>query len=368
MTATGPCCAATGPSTQSYPFSCLCWWTCIQYLFYTTIYLLLQLQHLFLIFKVSTLYLNHFSLLTSALKVATYDYSFPSKSLLHHSETLPQNPTMAEETRWCHSCKKDRPKDLFRAPEDAGKEFWKMCEPCRIKYRNVSISHAQMGKEVHLLIRSGLNITQISRARRSQGGGGRARPYYLPEPAPQKNIRISNSQAGMASESTSATPTTTAPEQPKCLYAGASHHSRVTVTPPVVETSAQSTTTTTVITISTITSKNVTETSIKVEEDTKTAQSGIQQVEDENPESLSSGPESEQQSEASSSANQRPELFACLHCERLRPWPMAGLHICLLCIRDWKWCAKGAHNQAKVNFLWDDQEHDECYMCHFAGI
>lgn len=196
MTATGPCCAATGPSTQSYPFSCLCWWTCIQYLFYTTIYLLLQLQHLFLIFKVSTLYLNHFSLLTSALKVATYDYSFPLKSLLHHSETLPQNPTMAEETRWCHSCKKDRPKDLFRAPEDAGKEFWKMCEPCRIKYRNVSISHAQMGKEVHLLIRSGLKITQISRARRSQGGGGRARPYYLPEPAPQKNIRISNSQAG----------------------------------------------------------------------------------------------------------------------------------------------------------------------------
>jgi hypothetical protein len=34
----------------------------------------------------------------------------------------------------------------------------------------------------------------------------------IPEPAPQKNIRISNSQAGMASESTSATPTTTAPE------------------------------------------------------------------------------------------------------------------------------------------------------------
>ncbi|CAG7948356.1 unnamed protein product [Penicillium nalgiovense] len=242
---------------------------------------------------------------------------------------------MAEETRWCHSCKNDRPNDLFRAPEAAGKEFWKMCEPCRIRYRNVSISHAQMGKELHLLVRSGLKSIQRSRARRSQGGG-RARPYYVPDPETPTNIRINSSQGGSTSESTSPAPTFTVPEQPKSLHTDSDRHSRVTVAPPVVEGSAQSTTTTTVITNSTTVSKNVTETSIKVEEDTKTAQRGIQQVKDGDLESLPSSSEYEQQIEASSCTNQRPEFFGCLHCERLRPWPMAGLHICLLCIREWK--------------------------------
>ncbi|KAJ5466188.1 hypothetical protein N7530_009975 [Penicillium desertorum] len=164
-------------------------------------------------------------------------------------------------------------------------------------------------------------------------------------------MRIRSSQAGITSESTSSAPTCTVPDQPKNLHTDSSHHSRVTVAPPVVESSAQSTTTTTVITISTIASKNVTETSIKVEEDTKTAQRGIQQVEDETLESLSSGPESEQQNEPSSYTNQRPEFFGCLHCEKLRPWPMAGLHICLLCIRDWKWCAKGGPQSSQGEFL-----------------
>lgn len=159
------------------------------------------------------------------------------------------------------------------------------------------------------------------------------------------------------------------PEQQKCTHVDSGHHSRVTVAPPVVESSAQSTTTTTVVTISTTTvSKGMTETPTKAAKDAKTAQDSIQQVKDEDLESLSSGPESAQQSESGAATNHRPELFGCLHCEKLRPWPMAGLHICLLCIRDWKWCAKGAHNQAKANFLWDDEEHDECYMCYFAGI
>ena len=109
-------------------------------------------------------------------------------------------------------------------------------------------------------------------------------------------------------------------------------------------------------------------TTTKPEEDTETAQDGIQQAEDEDLESLASEAESEQQSEISVGPNQRPEFFGCLHCEKLRPWPMAGLHICLMCIREWKWCEKGAHNQAKVNFLWGDKEHDECYVCHFADI
>ncbi|CAG8893427.1 unnamed protein product [Penicillium egyptiacum] len=158
------------------------------------------------------------------------------------------------------------------------------------------------------------------------------------------------------------------PEQPKCLHADSGYHSRVTVAPPVVESSAQSKTTTTVITISTAVSKKLTEKSVKVEEDTETAQRGIQEAKDEDQESLSSRPDSEQQSKIGAGANQRPEFFGCLHCEKLRPRPMAGLHICLLCIRDWKRCAKGAHNQAKASFLWDGQEHDERYICHVAGI
>ncbi|KAJ5876589.1 hypothetical protein N7455_000054 [Penicillium solitum] len=167
----------------------------------------------------------------------------------------------------------------------------------------------------------------------------------------------------VTSETTSAAQTTPMPEQPDCMHAGSGHHSRVTVTPPVIESSAQSTTTTTVITISTTTvSRNVTETSKKPAEDAKTAPDSIQQAKDEDLESLSSGPESEQQSEIGAGTNQHPESFGCLHCEKLRPWPMAGLHICLLCIRDWKWCAKGAHNQAKASFIWGGEEHDECYV------
>lgn len=63
---------------------------------------------------------------------------------------------MAEETRRCRTCNKERPQDAFKAPETAGKEFYKLCEPCRTKFRNVSISDAQMGKAFHLLIRSRL--------------------------------------------------------------------------------------------------------------------------------------------------------------------------------------------------------------------
>ncbi|KGO74470.1 hypothetical protein PITC_099710 [Penicillium italicum] len=220
---------------------------------------------------------------------------------------------MTDETRRCGSCNTERPKDAFQAPKATGKDFYKLLS--------------------------------------------------------QTNTDLSNSDTGVTSASTSAAPTTIMPEQPKCTHADSSHHSRVTIAPPVVESSAQSTTTTTVITISTTTvSQNVTETPTKPAEDKETSQDGIHQVKDEDLKSLSSGPESAQQSESGAGTNQRPEFFGCLHCEKLRPWPMAGLHICLLCIRDWKWCAKGAHNQAKVNFLWDDEEHDECYMCFFAGI
>ncbi|KAJ5187885.1 hypothetical protein N7449_010879 [Penicillium cf. viridicatum] len=252
---------------------------------------------------------------------------------------------MTEETRWCRICRKEKPNDVFRAPEGAGKDFYKMCEPCRTKYKN------------------------RSRVKRARANRGRAWPHYLSEPAPQTSIDLTNSETRVTPETTSAAQTTPMPEQPNCMHADSGHHSRVTVAPPVVESSAQSTTTTTVITISTTTvSKNGTETSNKPAEDAKTAQDGIQQVKDEDLESLSSGPESEQQGEIGAGTNQRPEFFGCLHCEKLRPWPMAGLHICLLCIRDWKWCAKGAHNQAKASFIWDGEEHNECYMCHFAGI
>lgn len=276
---------------------------------------------------------------------------------------------MAEETRWCGICRKERPNDAFRAPEGAGKDFYKMCEPCRTKYRDVRISHAQMGKRIRSRIRSGLKETQRSRVKRARANRGRAWPYYLSEPAPQTSIDLPNSETRVTSETTSAAQTTPMPEQPNCMHADSGHHSRVTVAPPVVESSAQSTTTTTVITISTTTvSKNVTETSNKPAEGAKTAPDSIQQVKDEDLESLSSGPEPEQQSEIGAGTNRHPEFFGCLHCEKLRPWPMAGLHICLLCIRDWKWCVKGAHNQAKASFIWDGEEHDECYMCQFAGI
>lgn len=63
---------------------------------------------------------------------------------------------MTEETRWCRICRKEKPNDAFRAPEGAGKDFYKMCEPCRTKYRDVRISHAQMGKRIRSRIRSSL--------------------------------------------------------------------------------------------------------------------------------------------------------------------------------------------------------------------
>ncbi|KAJ5170068.1 uncharacterized protein N7500_002851 [Penicillium coprophilum] len=261
------------------------------------------------------------------------------------SETFSQPPTIPEDTRWCYTCNKQKPKDSFRAPQASGRDFYKLCEACRTKYRN------------------------RSRAKRAKGNGGRVRPYYLPKSAPQTKTHLSDSETEHTLASTGAAPTTTLPEQPKHVHADSGHHIHVTVAPPVVERSAQSTTTTTVITFSTTTvSKDVTETQSKPVEDAKSARDCPQEVKEEDLESLSSGPGSEPQSEISGSSNQRPEFFGCLHCEKLRPWPMAALHICLLCIRDWKWCAKGAHNQAKASFLWDDVEHDECYICYFAGI
>ncbi|KAI1834663.1 hypothetical protein DTO013E5_7784 [Penicillium roqueforti] len=253
---------------------------------------------------------------------------------------------MAEEIRLCHTCNKDRPKDAFRASEGAAKEFYKLCEDCRTKYRNRSRFKRAQGN--------------------TQGNRGRSRPYYLAKPAPRTIPDVSNSQTGLTSEGISAAPTTTVHGQATGSHADPSQHSWVTVAPPVIESSAQSTTTTTVITIST-TTKNMMETTTEPEEDKETAHDGIQRG-DEDLESLSTEPEYEQQSEISVGPNQRPEFFGCMHCEKLRPWPMAGLHICLLCIRDWKWCAKGAHNHAKASFLWDGKEHDECYMCHFADI
>ncbi|KAJ5509794.1 hypothetical protein N7527_011937 [Penicillium freii] len=259
---------------------------------------------------------------------------------------------MAEETRWCSICRKEKPNDAFRAPESAGKDFYKM-----------------YGQGNTLTYQVQTKKTQKSRDKRARANRGRAWPYCLSEPAPQTSIDLTNSETRVTSETSSAAQATPMREQPNCIHADSGHHSRVTVAPPVVDSSAQSTTTTTVITISTTTvSKNVTETSNKPAEDAKTAPDGIQQVKDEDLESLSSGPESEQQSAIGTGTNQHREFFGCLHCEKLRPWPMAGLHICLLCIRDWKWCAKGAHNKAKASFIWDGEEHDECYMCHFAGI
>jgi hypothetical protein len=63
---------------------------------------------------------------------------------------------MAEETRWCRICRKEKPNDAFRAPEGAGKDFYKMCEPCRTKYRNVRIPLVQMDKRVRSRIGSRL--------------------------------------------------------------------------------------------------------------------------------------------------------------------------------------------------------------------
>lgn len=212
-------------------------------------------------------------------------------------------------------------------------------------------------------------MTQKSRVKRARANRGRDSPYHPSEPAPQTSTDLTNSETRVTSESTGAAQTTPMPEQPNCTHADPSHQSRVTVAPPVVESSAQSTTTTTVITISTTSvSKNVEKTSNKLGEDAKTAADGIQQIKDEDLEAVSNGPESEQQSEIGTGTNQNPEFFGCLHCEKLRPGIMAGLHICLLCIRDWKWCVKGAHKQAKASFIWDGKEHDECYMCQYAGM
>jgi hypothetical protein len=158
------------------------------------------------------------------------------------------------------------------------------------------------------------------------------------------------------------------PIQQKHLHVDAGHHSWVTVAPPVVESSEQSTTTTTVITFSTTTvSKDMTETPPKSEENAKSARDHPPEVKDEEDlETISSEPRCRPQSETGQNIDQHPEFFGCLHCEQLRPWPMAALHICLRCIREWKWCAKGAHNQPKASFFWNDVEHDECYVCHFA--
>ncbi|KAJ5374348.1 hypothetical protein N7517_006354 [Penicillium concentricum] len=269
-----------------------------------------------------------------------------------HSESSLQRPPIPEGNRWCYTCNKEKPTDSFRAPKASGKEFYKPCEACRTKFRNEQTKN-----------------TQRSRAKRAKRDGGRVRPYYLPEPPPQANTHLSDSQTGNISENTKAGPTTAMPEQLNHVHANSGHRSCVTIAPPVVETSPQSTTTTTVITFSTtIVSTNVIETPSKPAENAKSAQDYPQEVKEEDLESLSSGPGSELKSEISGSSNQRPEFFGCLHCEKLLPWPLAALHICLLCIREWKWCVKGAHNQAKVNFLWDDIEHDECYVCYFAGI
>lgn len=106
---------------------------------------------------------------------------------------------------------------------------------------------------------------------------------------------------------------------------------------------------------------------MKREEDTKAEEDVPKPAMGEYPESPLSESFSEQQSDGEPRAKERPELFSCLHCEQLRPWPLVALHICLMCIRDWKWCEKGSHNQAKANFLWNGEEHDECYMCYFTG-
>lgn len=106
---------------------------------------------------------------------------------------------------------------------------------------------------------------------------------------------------------------------------------------------------------------------MKSEEDTKTEQDVPKPAASEYSEPPPSEPSLEQRSDVEPSAKERRELFNCLHCEKLRPWPLAALHICLMCIRDWKWCEKGSHNQAKANFLWNGEEHDECYVCYFAG-
>lgn len=104
--------------------------------------------------------LNHLFALNPASKLTCLGLAnilFPPKSLWFlYSETLPQHPTMAEETRWCRICRKEKPNDAFRAPEGAGKDFYKMCEPCRTKYRDVRVSHAQMGKRILSRIRSRL--------------------------------------------------------------------------------------------------------------------------------------------------------------------------------------------------------------------
>jgi hypothetical protein len=55
--------------------------------------------------------------------------------------------------------------------------------------------------------------------------------------------------------------------------------------------------------------------------------------------------------------------FWCIHCERCRPAPFQAMSVCLLCVRNWKWCEKGSHNRPKADFMWQGNEHDECVHC-----
>ncbi|KAJ5788757.1 hypothetical protein N7457_003747 [Penicillium paradoxum] len=260
---------------------------------------------------------------------------------------------MSEETRWCYVCRRDKPILEFQAHGVIGKEFYKLCEPCRTKSRN---AHRERRHRKW----------QTSRNSDTEDQRHRGQPYYLHEPVNQTNINISNGGSRIIPTTNGGT-ANAMPEPSTCLQADPNNHTWFTIAPPVVENSVQGTTTKTVITISTTTTKSTTDPLRNSENHTKTEEGETEQTEGEDLELSPSEFSSEQPSDTEPDIKQRPELFGCLHCEKLRPWPMAALHICMMCIRDWKWCAKGSHNRAKANFLWNGEEHDECYMCYFTG-
>lgn len=201
----------------------------------------------------------------------------------------------------------------------------------------------------------------IVREQRRQG-----QPFHLHEPVNQTNINISNSSSRVV-PTTNADTAQTESEPMKCSQADPSIYPGLTIAAPVVESSAQGITTRTVITISTTTTNNTSGRPTNLDNHPKTEEDATEQAEDEDLEFFSSRLSSEEPSDTGPHSHQRPELFECLHCENLRPWPMAALHICMMCIRDWKWCEKGSHNRAKANFMWNGVEHDECYMCFFTS-
>lgn len=143
-------------------------------------------------------------------------------------------------------------------------------------------------------------------------------------------------------------------------------HLSVTIASGVVIRSTNETTSTTVITITT-TVKHVNGKDPSSEINTQAEQTR-QEANNCELDSVSDDFSSERESSSEGSSVDKKVapgsgFFWCIHCERCRPAPLQAMSVCLLCVRDWKWCEKGSHNRPKADFMWQGNEHDECIHC-----